>query len=510
MKTQNVKNPYFTQTTMQASGSFLFEFIGYPVTLLSSLVFARLLGASNLGLYNIADTTVTFVALLAMFGLNRTPMRFIPELQVISGDAKVTSFIRYTLSRLIPFALAATAVLMLLSSYISDVIFKKPELSTLIFWMAPYVLLLTLEKLSIEILKAFKMAAVAMLIRAFIEKASRLGLFVILSVLWKPSLVALIAATFVMYLVGVGVSLSKIGFSFIKAKKDVPLETQEQRKIVKFSGFMFLMGLSNFCSIQVNALILGAYAGSSAVGIYRIAGRLATIIALPLRAVNNIFPANISELHVQKDIEALGMLYRRFTWMILFLSLIPFWFFAIYSRDVLMVFGRDFATGGRALQIMAISHLVNVGVGSAGYILAMTGNEKWEFFNQAVLAIVNVTLAIPLAKGFGILGIVIATAISIVVTNLMRLIEVRLIYGISPYDKTYAKLVVSGGITFGILKGLSYILPSNLFIRIAVAGIAAVASMVGVTTLVCGLDEMEKQLAQEVIERIKGQISWTS
>jgi len=502
MKNQDDSPRYYAQTVKQAAGSFLFQFMGYPVSVLSSLTFARLLGAGKLGLYNLAFTTVNFFGMLAMCVAQDTPMRFIPEFKVNYGEAKVLSFIRYIFFRLISFSLVSSIVLMLLSSHINNVFFRKPELSKLILWMAPCILLITLEKLLIEILKAFKRASRAMLIRLLIEKISRLGLFVILAIVWRPDVLALVVATYFMYFLGVGLPLSQIGLSFIKTEKRIPIEPQERRKITKFSLLAFLVILSGFLSTRFNLLILGAYAEPSAVGIYVIANSLAAFIIMPSAAFNNIFPTNISELYVQKDIKTLSGLYKRSTWITLFCSLIPFLLFIVYSRDTLAIFGRDFLAGERALQILAFSLLIKVSVGSAVFILLMTGYEKYALFNQGALAIINIALAIPFAKRFGISGVALATAISVVAINLISLLEVRLIHGFSPYDKSYIKLFLSGGITFAVLKGLSYILPSNPFIRLSVAGIAAVASM-GSIIMVLGLGETEKQMFQTAIEGIR-------
>jgi len=493
---------YFTQTTKQATGSSFSQIIGYLITFVSSLTFARLLGASNLGLYHMADTTIALFGLLVVFGLTNTPIRFIPEFKVVSGSAKVVSFIRYILFRTFFFSLIGIIALLILSSYITEIIFKEPELSKLLLWMSPCVLLLTLENLSIEILKSFKKASWGIFVRAIIEKASKLSIFVILSIVFSPELYVLVIATYIMYLSGVIFPSKQIGSFVFNTKDKIALTSQEKRKIVKFSLFVFLMSLSGFLSTQINTLILGAYSNSSEVGIYGIANRLAILVAIPLMAFNSIFPANISELYAQNDIKTLNKLYKRFTWITLFLSLIPFAFFTIYPKEILAIFGKDFPAGKTGLQILAISQLVNVSVGSAGFILTMTGKEKWEFFNQITLAITNVILAIVLAKQYGILGVAIATAVSVAVMNIMRLIEAHSIYGLSPYDKSYLKLFVSGSITILVLSGLSYILPSNIFLRVSVAGIVSVTCMVGIA-MILGIGEMEKQLIEEIFQKVK-------
>jgi len=91
----------------------------------------------------------------------------------------------------------------------------------------------------------------------------------------------------------------------------------------------------------------------------------------------------------------------------------------IFSKEVMMLFGAEFATGGPILAVLLVGQLVNVISVSVGYLLMMSGYEKINRNIIMTAALVQLGLVVILAPVFGGLGAAIASAISVASTNLL-------------------------------------------------------------------------------------------
>ena len=83
------------------------------------------------------------------------------------------------------------------------------------------------------------------------------------------------------------------------------------------------------------------------------------------------------------------------------------------------VFGGPYVQAYSALCILVIGQLINAVMGSVGLFLSMTGHEKETLRALAISAILNVVLNALLIPKFGIIGAASATAVSVVLWNVI-------------------------------------------------------------------------------------------
>ena len=111
------------------------------------------------------------------------------------------------------------------------------------------------------------------------------------------------------------------------------------------------------------------------------------------------------------------------------------------------IFGPDFVSGWPVLVIGAVGQLVNCGVGSVGYLLLMSGNQKRLIRVQFAMTIVSVVTNITLIPTFGLVGAALASAGVNVGGNVWNLYEVHKALKISPYNRSYFALIIPGTTT---------------------------------------------------------------
>jgi len=175
----------------------------------------------------------------------------------------------------------------------------------------------------------------------------------------------------------------------------------------------------------------------------------------------------------------------------------------IFAGPVMTAFGGDFRSGAAVLAVCAIAQIVNCGAGSVGFLLLMSGNHLSLMKIQAVNAILMVALNVLLVPRLGILGAALGLSTSIVGTNVWCLAEVRKRLHLFPYNRSYAKVVLSA-----IVTTLALVLQRNFLPHATwrAAGFALpLAYMVFLGAMfVVGFDAEDRMLARLAWSKIWG------
>lgn len=245
--------------------------------------------------------------------------------------------------------------------------------------------------------------------------------------------------------------------------------------ILAYSVPLMAVGLLYYLFTRMDIIMLGHFRTSAEVGVYGLAARLAVLIPLPLEALNVILEPTVAEAG-RFDRTALQALYRRHTpWVLAagtgLMGIIFFGAPAVFS-----FFRGDFAPGWLVLAVLGLGQMINLGVGSAGVFLSMTGHSRVEFYNAAAMVALNFLLNLLLIPAYGAAGAAAATAVALAGINLLRLLEVKIILGINPFSRSYRRallLALGACAVFAVFLGFFPGLPSP---GIALASLAAFVS----------------------------------
>ena len=144
-----------------------------------------------------------------------------------------------------------------------------------------------------------------------------------------------------------------------------------------------------------------------------------------MQSVNQIFAPVIADLHAQGRQDVLQKLFQTLTKWIVALTFPLGCVIIIFALPLMRIFGPDFEAGWPVLVIGAIGQLVNCSVGSVGYLLLMSGNQRRLLKVQFAMAGVSVLANVALIPALGIVGAALAAASVNVGQNLWNLYEVR-------------------------------------------------------------------------------------
>jgi O-antigen/teichoic acid export membrane protein len=247
-----------------------------------------------------------------------------------------------------------------------------------------------------------------------------------------------------------GASLLASILLFLAVRKYTPLEARRvwpwpdslARDVWSFSAAGLLSGLLEFLIVQLDRIALGFYLNPRTVGIYAVAAAMVTYETLILTSVNQVFSPVIADLHAKGDSAMLGRLYKGLTKWVLGMTLPLAIVVMTLARPLMRIFGPEFEAGWPILVIGTAGQLVNCGVGSAGLLLWMSGNQRRFLTVEAAMAAAVAVLNGVLVPTWGMIGAAFAAALANAGTNALNLMAVRKALKLSPFSPGFARLLI--------------------------------------------------------------------
>lgn len=485
---------FFTGTILSAALGYVFK-----------IYLARTLGAEALGIYALGMTLVAFIGLFNSLGLPQSAMRFVAAYHVAGKFEQLHALIWRGTSLLLVANVVVGTILLVGGRWVAIRFYHSPALIPYLPFFAVLMLSGAVSSFYRQVLAGYRDLKLRTLIVNFV--GTPLTMLIAVVLIWlglglRGYLLGQIAsAILVCVLLGVAVRhLTPVAARFFAQPGKYP-----ERQIWSFSIVMLGVSFLDFIIAQVDKVAIGFFRSPRELGIYSVAAALVAYIPLILISVNQIFAPTIAHLHTRGDHELLSRLFQSLTKWVTSLTLPLTLVVIILSRPLMSLFGPEFAVGWPILIIGALGQLVNCGVGSVGYMLLMSGNERRLMRAQAGMATIMLILSAVLVPTKGILGAAIAASITTAGINVWNLVGVRRALRLSPYNRSFRKLLLptlaSGAAVFAV-KTYSPILHHN-WMSIAVATILAYAVFVGLL-IMSGLDSDDRMIAAAIWSRVSG------
>ncbi len=407
-----------------------------------NIIIARLYGANVFGIFVLAYTIVKISQICVNLGLSEGILRFIPLYKSKYQNARINGVIIGGTTIIAVLSFVVTIAIFFFKKSISIIFFHKPELEyslNILIFSLPFFALL---KFWLSCIQGFQLIKY----RIYIEKIFLLCTWLILLIIFyflNFKIHAVTISFLLSYLFGAILSYYYLRINLsIEIRETTPIF--ENKELVLFSLPLFFSGALNFIMMWTDILLLGYFRSASEIGIYESAVKAATLVIIPLNAVNTIFAPMISEYHSQNAKDKLEKMFKITTKWIFTLSFPIFLILVIFRHPIMLLFGKDFEAATMPLIFLGLAQLINAATGSVGYLLTMTGHQNINFINALSLYILNFILNFALIPKYGILGSAIATSFSISLVNIIRLVEVFYFLKIHPYKLSYWKSICSG------------------------------------------------------------------
>lgn len=488
------------QTSIIFGGTVFYTVSNY----LFKIYLARRLGPSPLGVYALGMTVVGVLSILGVAGLPQAAARFVAAYSATRDYRALRGFL-WRSGAVIAALLAVCALAMMLGrGWVANRLYDAPTLAQFMPFFVGILITGAVISWLGQVLAGFQDAAKRTLVTQVLANPLMILLAAVTielgwglgGYLWAQvvsNLVALILlAWFVWKLLP---AEARPGAGTLR-----PLGPG----VTSFCKAVFAMTVLEFILTQADKVILGLYLPPREIGVYALAATMVAFVPVLLQSVNQIFAPMIADLYARGESALLGRIYQTVTkWVIGFtfpLALV----LMIYAVPLLGIFGSAFVAGAGVLIIGTMGQLVNIGTGSVGYLLLMSGHQRRVIETEAVVAVVTVGMNLVLVPRMGMLGAAMASAAAAALMNLLMLWSVHRFMGLSPYNWHYLRLLpplAASGLAVWGLQGVAASLPG--WGKIGLALVAGYAVFLA-GALLLGLDDDDRIVAEAAWRKIRG------
>lgn len=460
-----------------AGVNFLGKITGGIIQYLSLIILARLLGVSTFGLFVLGVTVIEFVAVFGRLGLDGAVVKFVSLYNAVHDNSRTKGTIIEALKYSFLSGTILASVLWILPKLLYTNLFNKPGLPETIKILAFSLPFSALLIVALNSTQGFKTMSYTVFGQNLFNPAVNLLLFIIFFLAGFKlygAVAAYILAAFFTAILSL-YFLIKI-FPPIRTSASISETGKLFRFSIPFLGIMLMLALIQWTDV----MLVGHFRTSYEVGIYNAAVKTALLLNTILLSFSHIFSPIISELYEKSEMEKLGHLFKIVTRWSFTISLPVFLIIVLLSKEIMELFGRDFAKACVPLIILASAQLVNAGTGPATHILIMAGKHNLMVINTAAICLINILLNYLLIPVHGIVGAAVASSTSIILFNTIMLAEILALLKMHPYDNKFFKPVSFGIITYLTFLLFRYFLPElNVTLKLILSIILLLAVYIG-------------------------------
>ena len=419
------KNEHFLEVIKGSSFVLLAKVAATVFSMISGLIMARYYGAEVVGILAIINSALSISVIFGVMGSNVAILRLVPEYIERFSISHAYAVYKKVLLLVIFMSSIIGGILYLLAPWIALSIFDKKILISFFMIASPFVLVLAVNSLNSETLRALQNIKKYALMQLF----SSVMIVVMLAITtysfyyrYNPIYIMLGVNLLMMPLLFFMVGKS---FAVLKKKKS-KISTTE---IISLSFPMFLTSVMHLVIGQTDLIMLGCMSTTRDVGIYSIALKLAMLTSFILVAVNSMVAPKFAQLYHSGQMDDLKIVAQNSAKLVFFATFPVVLVYSFLGTYVLKLFGNDFVEGVYVLIFLVLGQFINAAAGSVGYFLDMTGNQV--LFQKIVMfgAGLNIFLNFILIPRYGINGAAFASMVSIGSWNIIAAVTIKMKYG---------------------------------------------------------------------------------
>lgn len=435
-----------TQKVAEGGGIiFIGNGVGDVASFGLQILLGRVLGAGAYGLYALGVAVTGIAQSVSSLGLHNGIVRFGALYKGEGDKARVKGTLILALAISLVSSAFISTLLFIFAKFIAVKIFNEPNLAGVIRIFSislPFYVLMTMTA---SAARAFHVMQYDAGIRSVFRPVANIilvGLAFLLGFRLSGAVFGFLISAFLSALLGL--------YFLWRIFPEIASLLQpfyEAKQLIRFSLPLLIVDIATLFLFRIDRLMLGWLGNSSDVGIYNAAATNGLLIRAIIEAISASCSPMISDLYNRGKKKELEQIFQSTTRWGFILSLPIFLVLLLFSTNIMALFGSDFSKGRFVLIVLSAANLIVAVRGPTAPMLAMSGKQDLELFNTLVLGGMNIVLNFLLIKPYGILGAAIATGVSISVLSIVRLLEVRILLGIQPYNRKYFKSLLAWAIT---------------------------------------------------------------
>ncbi|MEM9281945.1 MAG: lipopolysaccharide biosynthesis protein [Verrucomicrobiota bacterium] len=390
------------------------RFSGAVLQLITAIIIARTLGATESGIYFFWTAAMMEAGRVATFGLDRIALQQVPRRDHTSGE--LWRFLALLRSTALLIALPLSAILCFYA-FLADG--ASPQ--SLFWYVIPPICVIgvTLSLINAETMTGLSRPVLAVLYRHSIVAFVLCPAILLFGErLTAEVAIAIYAAVF--FLSGFG---ALFGPGFPRGGPFLTLPRRQPCKdLLKQGSPIFLSYLFASLAFIIPLIILERTSSEDQIAIVTTSFRIFFLVDVLARAVHSIVMPELSLAAHEKKSGVLRKLYRATVFRGLIIMAGPVVLILIFGQTVMEVFGEDFGSGGIVLQVFMAFALVSLILGPAHQMLLMVGKTGQMAGLSLTQFLFTSILGLIVVPKYGAPGLALVIGLGVVLEKAMYLV----------------------------------------------------------------------------------------
>lgn len=439
-----------------ARQGFKYSIIGYLGFLLGtfSAIFVFPHDMEFYGKLRYVLPTAEMLLPVVVFGLSFSNVKFYTQSR---ADGKHQNFLSLSLVGIL-----VNFSIFLIGYFAVNLLF--PKLQETEMWqmkrlILPLILVLAFSAVFNKYLSNFKRIAIPNIFENLLPKLANLGAFCLFFFLGFPEKAAYLffILMFILGLFGYIYYTNRLeklkpDFSTDYVKKD-----NLWKEVLNYSFYGFLGNIGNFIAVRIDSVMIGEFLGFEPNGVYNTLYSIISLITVPAMGLYSISAPIINKHLAEKNFEELDRMHKKSSLVLFFLGFVllscvlvgfPYLTHFIKNGDLLR-------QSEPVIWVLGFAMLFDLATGFNGHIISLSKYYRFNIVVMLFLAVTTVTLNLYFlnSTNLELFGVAIATAISLTLFNIAKIVFNYIKFGVFPLtiEMMYALIIGTLGITVAVI-----------------------------------------------------------
>jgi len=212
--------------------------------------------------------------------------------------------------------------------------------------------------------------------------------------------------------------------------------------ILKYAGLIIIAGSVAMLILDIDKFMIGRILKIEQVAYYSVAIFIATVIAVPQRAMHQIMMPLTAKYLNEHNLPALKDLYKRSSLSLLVISGFIFLLIVLNINQLYQILPEEFTGGLFVVMIVSMAKLYDNSLGNNNAILFNSDYYRMVLFFGVLLAIMAIVLNAVFIPIYGIEGSAFATFLAVFIYNTIKILFVSRKFNMQPFTLNSIKILL--------------------------------------------------------------------
>lgn len=423
----------------QSFNNLVTTFLGFGIGALNTLfLYVNFMSDAYYGLVGFLLSTAMILMPFLAFGVHNTLVKFYSSYKGKDQD----QFLLWMLLLPLVIILPATAVCYLFYQQITLFLSSKNEIFGDYLW---YILVIAIASAYFEVFFAWSKVHMKTIFGNFMKEVFHrvgtmcllilLGLDIITIDFFLKALVGVyIVRMIIMKFYAYRLRMPKIS-GLILRKGHFLKRPPHFRSVLKYSSLIIIAGSVATLLMDLDKFMIGKYVLVENIAYYSVATYIATVIAVPVRAMHQITYPMVAKLLNEKNIKEIGVLYTKSSLTLFVVSSLLFILISCNVKSLYLLIDPIYATGTYVVLLIGSIRVLDNILGINNAILFNSDYYRMVLILGVGLVLVAILLNMYFIPRYGIKGAAIATFIASFSYSVLKIAMVRWKFGLLPFSK---------------------------------------------------------------------------